>query len=86
VFKYLSDEYPKNIGVMSGIVGLAGGMGGFILPIMFGAMLDWTGLATTAFMLLFGITLVSLMWMQYSGERDRDRSRRKQFEPLDTLE
>lgn len=86
VFKYLSDEYPQNIGVMSGIVGLAGGMGGFILPIMFGALLDWTGIATTAFMLLFGITLVSLMWMQYSGERDRDRARRKQFEPLDTLE
>lgn len=86
VFKYLSDEYPKNIGVMSGIVGLAGGMGGFTLPIIFGALLDWTGVATTAFMLLFGVTLVSLMWMQYSGERDRDRARRKQFEPLDTLE
>ncbi len=86
VFKYLSDEYPENIGVMSGIVGLAGGMGGFFLPIMFGALLDWTGIATTAFMLLFGVTLVSLMWMQYSGERDRDRARRKQFEPLDTLE
>ncbi|MCW8829654.1 MAG: NarK/NasA family nitrate transporter [Gammaproteobacteria bacterium] len=86
VFKYLSDEYPKNIGVMSGIVGLAGGMGGFFLPIMFGALLDWTGLATTAFMLLFGVTLVSLMWMQYSGERDRDRARRKQFKPLDILE
>lgn len=86
VFKYLADEYPENIGVMSGIVGLAGGMGGFTLPIMFGALLDWTGVATTAFMLLFGVTLVSLMWMQYSGERDRDRARRKQFEPLDTLE
>lgn len=85
VFKYLSDEYPENIGVMSGIVGLAGGMGGFILPIMFGALLDWTGIATTAFMLLFGVTLVSLMWMQYSGERDRDRAKRKQFEPLDIL-
>jgi NNP family nitrate/nitrite transporter-like MFS transporter len=88
VFKYLSDEYPENIGVMSGIVGLAGGMGGFTLPIMFGALLDWTGIASTAFMLLFGVTLVSLMWMQYSGERDRDKARRKQFESLtaDTLE
>ncbi len=86
VFKYLSDEYPENIGVMSGIVGLAGGMGGFTLPIMFGVLLDWTGVATTAFMLLFGVTLVSLMWMQYSGERDRDRAKRKQFVSLDTLE
>ncbi|WP_372659597.1 nitrate/nitrite transporter, partial [Hydrogenophaga sp.] len=37
VFKYIADDYPQNIGAISGIVGLAGGMGGFILPIMFGA-------------------------------------------------
>ncbi|MGO8183085.1 MFS transporter, partial [Rhizobium leguminosarum] len=34
VFKYISDDYPGNIGAISGIVGLAGGMGGFILPIL----------------------------------------------------
>ena len=27
VFKYISDDYPKNIGAISGIVGLAGGLG-----------------------------------------------------------
>jgi len=32
VFKYISDEYPDNIGVISGIVGLMGGLGGFVLP------------------------------------------------------
>jgi NNP family nitrate/nitrite transporter-like MFS transporter len=86
VFKYLSDEYPDRIGVMSGVVGLAGGMGGFLLPIMFGFILDLTGIATTAFMLLFGITLVSMMWMQLSGERDRDRAKKRQFAALDTME
>ncbi len=40
VFKYISDDYPQNIGTISGIVGLAGGMGGFVLPIMFGALMD----------------------------------------------
>jgi len=81
VFKYLSDEYPDRIGVMSGVVGLAGGMGGFTLPILFGVMLDYTGVATTAFMLLYGITIVSIMWMQWSGESQRDREMRKQFGP-----
>ena len=76
VFKYLSDEYKDNMGAVSGIVGLAGGMGGFFLPILFGIMMDATGVASTAFMLLFGVTLVSLMWMQYSDERRLDNDAR----------
>ncbi len=40
VFKYIADDYPHNIGVVSGIVGLAGGMGGLSLPILFGALVD----------------------------------------------
>ena len=69
VFKYISDDYPKNIGVISGIVGLAGGLGGFILPIMFGALVDLTGVRSSAFMLMFGIVWVSLMWMYFSEVR-----------------
>lgn len=66
VFKYISDEYPNNIGVISGVVGLAGGLGGFLLPIMFGALLDFTGVRTSAFMLMFGIVWVSLIWMYWT--------------------
>ena len=70
VFKFLSDEYPDNIGVVSGIVGLAGGMGGFLLPIMFGALKDVTGVNSTVFMLLYGATCVSLIWMHYTFARE----------------
>ncbi|MDQ1259949.1 MAG: transporter, family, nitrate/nitrite transporter, partial [Pseudomonadota bacterium] len=63
VFKYISDDYPGNIGTISGIVGLAGGMGGFILPIMFGALMDLTGIRSSAFMLMYGVVWVSLIWM-----------------------
>ncbi|MGB8339494.1 MAG: nitrate/nitrite transporter [Burkholderiales bacterium] len=69
VFKYISDDYPNNIGVVSGVVGLAGGMGGFILPIMFGALVDLTGVRSSAFMLMFGIVWVSLMWMYFTEVR-----------------
>ena len=69
VFKYISDDYPKNIGVISGVVGLAGGMGGFVLPIMFGALVDLTGVRSSAFMLMFGIVWVSLMWMYFTEVR-----------------
>ncbi len=65
VYKYISDEYPDNIGAVSGIVGLAGGLGGFILPIMFGIALDLTGVRSSAFMLMYGVTCVSLFWMYY---------------------
>jgi NNP family nitrate/nitrite transporter-like MFS transporter len=70
VFKFLSDEYPDNIGVAAGIVGLAGGMGGFLLPIMFGALIDLTGVNSVVFMLLYGATCVSLVWMHYTFAKE----------------
>lgn len=69
VFKYISDDYPKNIGAISGIVGLAGGLGGFLLPIMFGALMDLTGIRSSAFMLMYGVVWVSLIWMYYTEVR-----------------
>ena len=74
VFKYISDEYPDNIGVISGVVGLIGGLGGFLLPIKFGALLDLTGVRSSAFMLLFGITTVSVVWMQLSEVASRRKA------------
>jgi MFS transporter, NNP family, nitrate/nitrite transporter len=69
VFKYISDEFPTNIGTVSGIVGLAGGMGGFVLPIMFGALMDLTGIRSSAFMLMYGVVWVSLIWMYWTEVR-----------------
>jgi len=69
VFKYIADDYPENIGTISGIVGLAGGLGGFVLPIMFGALLDFTGVRSSAFMLMYGVVWVSLIWMYWTEVR-----------------
>lgn len=69
VFKYISDDYPHNIGVISGVVGLAGGLGGFLLPILFGVLLDITGVRSSCFMLMFGIIWVSLIWMYWTEVR-----------------
>lgn len=70
VFKFISDEYNHNIGAVSGIVGLAGGLGGFILPIMFGALVDLTGVRSSCFMLLYGTVCVSLVWMHFQFRRE----------------
>ncbi|MGE4376388.1 MAG: nitrate/nitrite transporter [Burkholderiaceae bacterium] len=72
VFKYISDDYPQNIGAISGIVGLAGGLGGFVLPILFGILLDWTGIRSSAFMLMYGVVWVSLIWMYWTEVRRVD--------------
>src|SRR5690606_15662048 len=72
VFKYISDEFPDEIGAVSGIVGLVGGLGGFLLPILFGALLDITGVRSSAFMLLYGVTCVSLAWMYWTEVRSTD--------------
>lgn len=66
VFKFIGDEFTDNIGAVSGVVGLAGGLGGFILPIMFGALVDLTGVRSSAFMLLYGTVCVSLISMHFS--------------------
>ena len=83
VFKYISDDYPQNIGVVSGVVGLAGGLGGFILPIMFGLLVDLTGVRSSAFMLMFGVVWVSLMWMYFAEVRPLGTARAARFpEPV----
>jgi NNP family nitrate/nitrite transporter-like MFS transporter len=90
VFKYISDEYPTTSASVSGIVGLVGGLGGFLLPIMFGALVDLTGIRSSAFMLMYGVVWVSLIWM-YTTEvrkldlikanRTRSKSTRPRFTP-----
>ncbi|MDK4680570.1 NarK/NasA family nitrate transporter [Kingella negevensis] len=73
VFKFVANDYPSNIGAVSGAVGLAGGLGGFLLPIMFGALLDITGVRSTTFMLLYGCVCVSLIWMHFSMKSLKDQ-------------
>jgi len=60
-FKYVGDDFPENMGTVTGIVGMIGALGGFLLPIMFGAALDLLGINSSCFMLLYGIVWVSLI-------------------------
>lgn len=66
VFKHIPAYYPQSIGAVGGIVGMMGGLGGFVLPIAFGLLKDITGLWSSCFMLLFAIVVISLIWMHIS--------------------
>jgi NNP family nitrate/nitrite transporter-like MFS transporter len=68
-FKYIGDDFPDRMGAVSGIVGMAGGLGGFLLPIIFGATLDWLGVNSSCFMLLYGIVWVSLILIYFTEVR-----------------
>ena len=52
-------------------MGLAGGLGGFVLPVLFGALMDITGVRSSAFMLMYGVVWVSLIWMYWTEVRSR---------------
>ncbi|MDP5307737.1 nitrate/nitrite transporter [Paracoccus spongiarum] len=66
VYKHIPVYYPDHVGAVGGLVGMIGGLGGFILPIVFGALLDLTGVYTSCFALLFVIVVVSAGWMHLS--------------------
>jgi NNP family nitrate/nitrite transporter-like MFS transporter len=69
VYKHIPVYYPDKVGSVGGIVGLVGGLGGFVLPILFGVMLDLTGVWTSCFMLLFLLVSGALIWMHMAIRR-----------------
>ncbi|MEM5493434.1 MFS transporter [Hoeflea sp. AS16] len=82
VYKHIPVYYPDHVGAVGGLVGMIGGLGGFILPIIFGALLDLTGIYTSCFALLFIIVAISLTWMHLSI---RTMEREAHGEALDQL-
>jgi NNP family nitrate/nitrite transporter-like MFS transporter len=70
VFQLVPQRFPKEIGVLTGIVGAAGGVGGFFLPNLLGGLKKWTDSFAGGFLTFavigFGcaalMTLVSRAW------------------------
>ncbi len=66
VYKHIPDYFPKDVGVVGGIVGVLGGLGGFVGPIVFGQMLEATGIWTTCWLVLAVLVLMCLVWMHWT--------------------
>jgi len=63
VYKHIPDYFPEDVGVVGGMVGVLGGLGGFVCPVVFGYLLKWTGLWTSCWMFFFVLVLICLIWM-----------------------
>ena len=63
VYKHIPDYYPNQVGVVGGMVGVLGGLGGFFCPIIFGYLLEGTGLWTSCWMFMFLVSVICYFWM-----------------------
>lgn len=64
VYKFIPDYFPNEVGVVGGMVGVIGGLGGFVCPIIFGYLLEWTGLWTSCWMFMLLLSILCFLWMK----------------------
>lgn len=60
VFQLVARMFPRDAGTVTGMVGAAGGLGGFFPPLLMGAVRDATGSYAIGFMLLSEVALLAL--------------------------
>ncbi|MDQ7037901.1 MAG: nitrate/nitrite transporter [Aquificota bacterium] len=83
-FQLVPHRWPRRTGLMTGVIGSAGGIGGFYLPTVNGTVYDLTGSYSFAFLIFGGVALLTALtvrtlrsrWMEwayvrYDHERDR---------------
>jgi len=69
VYRHIPDYFPKAVGVVGGVVGVVGGLGGFFSPIIFGYLLEKSGIWTTCWMFLAAVSIACLVWMHLVIQR-----------------
>jgi NNP family nitrate/nitrite transporter-like MFS transporter len=69
VFQLVSQRFPKEIGVVTGIVGAAGGFGGFFLPTVLGSMKQITVSYGGGFLSFAAMSLLGAICVVFVGRR-----------------
>ena len=60
IFQLVPQRFSAEIGVMTGLVGMAGGIGGFYLASSLGIAKQWTGSFSPGFLIFAALAVVAL--------------------------
>jgi NNP family nitrate/nitrite transporter-like MFS transporter len=71
VFQLVPQRFRQEIGVMTGLVGFAGGVGGFYLASSLGFAQKYTGSSSAGFLIFAGLALVALVGLTFVKGRWR---------------
>jgi NNP family nitrate/nitrite transporter-like MFS transporter len=69
VFQLVPQRFPDRIGLVTGIVGAAGGLGGFFLPTLLGITKDYTGSYTAGLLVCVGVFGIGTVVLLELGKR-----------------
>ncbi|MBI2683544.1 MAG: NarK/NasA family nitrate transporter [Acidobacteriales bacterium] len=67
VFKLVPEYFPQSVGAVTGVVGAAGGLGGFFPPLVLGLVKSQTGTFTLGFALLGAFAILCLVLLRASS-------------------
>jgi NNP family nitrate/nitrite transporter-like MFS transporter len=83
VFKLVAQWFPDSVGAVTGVVGAAGGLGGFVPPLLLGIVKSLTGSYALGFVLLAVVALTALAVLAGLNPRQRPRrGRRRSLRPV----
>jgi NNP family nitrate/nitrite transporter-like MFS transporter len=71
VFQLVPQRFRKEIGVMTGLVGMAGGLGGFYLASSLGYSKQFTGSYQSGLLVFAGLAIIALIGLTFVKGRWR---------------
>jgi NNP family nitrate/nitrite transporter-like MFS transporter len=74
VFKLVAEWFPEQVGAVTGVVGAAGGLGGFFPPLVMSSVKAWTGAYLLGFLAMAAVALTCVLVLGAIGRGRRERA------------